>query len=155
MLANPSCSFEEVRQCFLAFRKELKNIVLGPTSDRVCVRLCDVISETSNDTDVVQAMADLKREMLFVNGREVVGRVLASRRELVKVLREAIEQGTVRVRDERKGAECGYSSGSMSEASEGKRHVQRERVALNAGLERCTEPERALKCRTRIKQNAP
>ena len=43
-------------------------------------------------------MKDLKREKIFVNGFEVVGRALTNKRELVKVLTEAIERGVVEPR---------------------------------------------------------
>jgi len=49
----------------------------------------------NNDSDVRQAMKDLKRERIYVNGTEVVNRVLSNKRELVDVIKSALKDGVV------------------------------------------------------------
>ncbi|GMI32337.1 hypothetical protein TeGR_g4753 [Tetraparma gracilis] len=110
----------EARAAYRRGRAALRNIRLPPSS-----HLPALGGGAAAGAGAAQAMADLKRERLFVNGREVVGRVLASRRELVAVLTEAIEQGAVSSvpvnKRGGKGEEAagGYSSGGSLASGEG------------------------------------
>ncbi|GMI15914.1 hypothetical protein TrVE_jg8850 [Triparma verrucosa] len=100
-----------LKSAYEKFHKQFKSIRLPPSDNFMCVNLVKHLSEEKekakgsakySEQSMMQALKDLKRERIFVNGREVVDRKVTSKRELVKVLTEAIEKGVVNPKPDKK-----------------------------------------------------
>ena len=97
-----------MQECIDGCKDKLGSILLPPTAPS------DTLGSKSGE-GVRQAMKDLKRERVFVNGIEVVGRVLGNKRELVDVIKSALKKGFVE--EKRRRRRGGGGEGSASDIS--------------------------------------
>ncbi|GMH65615.1 hypothetical protein TL16_g04243 [Triparma laevis f. inornata] len=99
-----------LKDAYGKFHKHFKSIRLPPSDNFMCVNLGkerEFKAKAKNkysEKSMMQALKDLKRERIFVNGCEVVDRKVTSKRELVKVLTEAIEKGVVNPKPNKKAS---------------------------------------------------